>query len=72
MDWTKILQGKKSYLAAAGLLVTAALQYRAGSLEGALQSVFAALAVFGVRAAIPAPQPPAPPAPPSAPPVAQP
>lgn len=68
MDLTKLLPGKKTYLAAAGLVVMAALQFKAGDLVGASQSVLAALAAFGLRSALAsAPQPPAPPAPAEAP-----
>lgn len=64
MDLTKILQGKKTYLAVAGLVGLAVYQYTVGDYVGLTQSVLAALSVFGLRSALPRPPapPPAPPA----------
>lgn len=46
------LQGKKTYIAAAGLLVTAVLQFTDGNISGAIQSIMGALAAFGLRQAL--------------------
>lgn len=46
------LKGKRTYIAAAGLLLVAFAQYSAGDLLSAGQSVMAALAAFGLRQAI--------------------
>jgi hypothetical protein len=52
MDLTTLFAGKKTYLAAAGLVVTAIVQFSAKDYVGAAQSVFAALSAFGLRAAL--------------------
>jgi hypothetical protein len=59
------LKGKRTYIAAAGLLVTAFVQWQAKDVVGAAQSLMAALAAFGLRQALEtqpaqpaAPQPP--------------
>ena len=54
------LSGKKTYLAAIGLAITAVVQFRAGDVLGAAQSAMAALAAFGLRSALTPAQPPAP------------
>jgi hypothetical protein len=48
----KFLEGKKTYLAACGLLVVAYFQYKEGKVDQAIQSLMAALAAFGLRQAI--------------------
>lgn len=45
------LKGKKTYLAAAGLVVVALVKYQAGDVVGAGESVAAALGLFGLRTA---------------------
>lgn len=60
MDLTKVFAGKKTYVAAAGLVGLAVFQYTVGDYLGLTQSVLAALAVFGLRSALT--QPPVPPA----------
>lgn len=67
MDLTKILQGRKTYLAAFGLAGLAFFQYSTGDLAGAVQSALGALTAFGLRSAIaqaitppPPPEQPAP------------
>lgn len=62
MDLTKILEGKKTYIAAAGLALLAVVTYAAGDPVGAGQYLLQALGFFGLRCAIAqAPPPPAPP-----------
>lgn len=48
----EMLNGYKTYLAAAGLLGLALYQFSQGSMDTALQSLMAALAAFGLRQAI--------------------
>lgn len=55
MDLSKLLsvgKGYRTYIAAAGLLAMAYVQYKGGDLNGASQSLLGALAVFGLRQAI--------------------
>jgi len=47
-----LLEGKKSYLASVGLLGLAIYQFSVSEYSQAIESLFAALAVFGVRNAI--------------------
>lgn len=47
-----MLDGYKTYLAAAGLFGLALYQVSVGEYTGALETFFAALAVFGVRHAM--------------------
>ena len=48
----EMLNGFKTYLAAAGLLGLALYQFSQGSIETALQSLMGALAAFGLRQAL--------------------
>ena len=52
MDLTQVFAGKKSYLAAAGLLVVAVTHFAAKDYVGGAVALFQALGVFGLRAAI--------------------
>lgn len=47
-----ILDGYKTYIAAAGLIGLAVYQASQGDLQSAIQSVIAAFGLFGVRHAI--------------------
>lgn len=47
-----IINGYKTYIAAAGLLGLALYQFSAGDIPSAIQSIMAALAAFGLRQAI--------------------
>lgn len=58
------LAGYRTYIAAAGLLGLALYQLSQGDATTAFQSLMAALAAFGLRAALSQPTPPA--APPTA------
>lgn len=51
-----ILTGYKTYLAAAGLLGLALYQFSQGQVELAIQSLLGAMAAFGLRQALNAPQ----------------
>lgn len=51
-DLWKWLEGKKTNLAALGLLGLALYQFSAGQYPEAYQSLMAALAAFGVRSAV--------------------
>ena len=48
----EIINGYKTYLAAAGLLGLALYQFSQGQFEAAMQSLFGALAAFGLRQAL--------------------
>jgi len=48
----KLLQGRRTYIAAAGLLGLALYQLSQGDTAAALQSFLAGLAAFGLRSAI--------------------
>jgi hypothetical protein len=52
VDLTNLFSGYKSYAAALGFAVTAVVQFSAKDYLGAAHSALAALATFGVRAAI--------------------
>jgi hypothetical protein len=58
-----LLQGKKTYLAAAGLIGLALYQASQKDYPSAVQSLLGGLAAFGLRSALPTP--PGPPAGPS-------
>lgn len=47
-----LINGYKTYLAAAGLLGLALYQFSQGQVEAAIQSFLAALAAFGIRQAL--------------------
>jgi hypothetical protein len=47
-----MLDGYKTYIAAAGLLGLAIYQASVGQIEAAIQSLLAALAAFGLRNAV--------------------
>jgi hypothetical protein len=49
---TLFLAGKKTYLAAAGLVITALVDVSAGDYVGAGKTAMAALGLFGIRSAI--------------------
>lgn len=52
MNLQKLLDGKKTYIAAVGLAGLAVFRATSGDIPGAIQDGLAALAAFGVRSAI--------------------
>jgi hypothetical protein len=49
---TAILSGKKTYLAAIGLVGLAVFQFSTGDIPGGIQSLLGAAAAFGLRSAV--------------------